>query len=533
MSSHAHEALLAHERLVRALGEPGRYPHPVGRVRVIETHISSVLLTGDYAYKIKKPVDLGFLDFSTLARRRHFCEEELRLNRRLAPRLYLDAVAIRGSHDDPRFDGDGPVVEYAVKMAEFPQDGLLDGMLARGELRPDHIDTLARVVADFHRGAARAGTGQEDYGNADHVWEPVRQNFAQIRPRLATEEEQRRLREIEHWSREAHARLTPVFARRRAEGFVRECHGDLHLGNIALVDGEVTVFDCIEFNPNLHWIDVASEIAFLFMDLGERGRPDYAWRFLNGYLEQTGDYDALRVLTYYRAYRAMVRAKVARIRAGQEHLGQDERAAALAAYTAYLGHAAACIRGGRPALVFTHGVSGAGKTTVTQALLERLGAVRLRSDVERKRLSGLAAAERSASGLGGGIYAEQTTRATYAELARLAGEVLAGGYTAIVDAACLARWQRDLLRRAAEQAGVPHLLVACATEPQEMRRRVQRREEAGTDASEATAGVLERQLTSLEPPAADEAAAALFVDTGRQTADEIAARVARALEEIA
>jgi aminoglycoside phosphotransferase family enzyme/predicted kinase len=533
MTSHAHAALAAHETLVRALAEPARYPHPVEHVRVIETHISSVLLTGAYAYKIKKPVNLGFLDFSTLARRRFFCEEELRLNRRLAPQLYLDVVAIRGSHEQPHLGGSGPLVEYAIKMAEFPQQALLDGMLARGELLPGHIDALARVVAEFHGSVARAGPGQEDFGSPDRVWEPVRQNFAQIHPRLDSEEDHRRLREIEHWSRAAHARLTPAFERRRSEGFVRECHGDLHLGNIALVGAQVTVFDCIEFNPNLHWIDVASEIAFLFMDLGERGRKDYAWRFLNSYLERTGDYDALKVLTYYRVYRAMVRAKVARIRASQEHLDEHERGAALASYRAYLDHAAACIRDAHPALIFTHGLSGAGKTTATQALLEGLGAVRIRSDVERKRLQGLGAAARSGSGLGSGLYAEQMTRATYAELARVAGETLTEGHLAVVDAACLERWQRDLLRQAAERAGAPHLLVECAAAAPELRRRVIERQQTGADASEATLDVLEYQLKNVEPLAADEVHNALVIETGRLTAAEIVASVRRALEALA
>jgi hypothetical protein len=196
-------------------------------------------------------------------------------------------------------------------------------------------------------------------------------------------------------------------------------------------------------------------------------------------------------------------------------------------------HAQACIRGRRPALLFTHGVSGAGKTTVTQALLERLGAVRVRSDVERKRLHGLAAADRSDSAPGGGLYGEAATRATYAELARLAGGILADGYGAIVDAACLARWQRDLLRGAAAQAGAPHLLVECAADPEELRARVRRRGQAGTDASEATPEVLERQLRSVEPLAADETGSALIVDTGRWSAEDIAARAGRALEEIA
>ncbi len=521
-------ALETHETLVRNLMDPARYRHPVQCVRRIETHISSVLLTGEYAYKLKKPLDLGFLDFSTLERRRFCCEEELRLNRRLAPGIYLEVVPIRGSADAPRFDGGGAPIEYAVKMREFAQEALLDGMLARGELLAAHVDAIAREVADFHRGVARAAPGS-GFGSTAGVALPVEQNFAQIRPRLARDEERAALAAIETWSQQALQRLTPVFDQRRSDGFVRECHGDLHLGNIALVDGAIQIFDCIEFNPNLRWIDVFSEIAFLVMDLAERGRADYAWRFLDAYLQQTGDFGGLAVLGFYRVYRAMVRAKVARIRASQEHLTAQERAAALASYDAYLRYAQRCMAPPDPALIIAHGLSGSGKTAVSQALLEGTGAVRVRSDVERKRLRDLAPDASSGSGIDSGIYSEGATRETYDELARLARLILESGHSAIVNAAFLRRGQRDLLRRTANALDVPFVIVDCRAAEAVLRQRVARREQAGSDASEATLEVLERQRASAEPLAGDELACCVAIDTERATAGEMLLRLNEAI----
>ena len=286
-------------------------------VEVVETHISWVLLAGDYAYKIKKAVNLGFLDFSTLEKRRFYCAEELRLNRRLAPDLYLEVVPIAGSADHPVLNGPGPAIEYAVKMRRFPQACLLDQVLLRGELTPETIDAIARRIADFH-GRTAIADNESPFGTPERAHLPVAENFAQIRPRLRDNEDLIRLDELERWSeREYQARFNALAAR-KARGLIRECHGDLHLGNMALLDGEAVPFDCIEFSDNLRWIDVISEAAFLAMDLQDRGRPDLARRFLNAYLEQTGDYEGLEVLRYYLVYRAMVRAKVACIRAGQD-----------------------------------------------------------------------------------------------------------------------------------------------------------------------------------------------------------------------
>jgi len=301
-------------RLVRALTNPTLYGPGCTAVRVVETHISYVLLTGGHAYKIKKAVDLGFLDFTSLAARHFYCNRELELNRRLAPAIYLEAVPITGAIDAPCIGGDGPAVEYAVKMREFPQDALLTCVLARKALTAAHIDALAAAVARFHTSAPRAEPGSR-FGSSREILDLAIENFTEIEPLLERESDRRAAADLRRWTEREHAARATLFSERQRSGFVRECHGDLHLGNIALVDGVVTIFDCIEFNEDMRWSDVLADVAFLVMDLRDRGRPDLASRFLSGYLERTGDYDGVQILRFYVVYRAMVRAKVACMRA--------------------------------------------------------------------------------------------------------------------------------------------------------------------------------------------------------------------------
>jgi len=487
-------------KLVAALQQPGCFEGGARRVTALETHISFVLLTGPFAYKIKKAVDFGFLDFTTLASRRFFCEEELRLNRRLAPALYLEVVPITGSADAPRVGGRGPVIEYAVKMREFAQDALASRLLARGELAPRDIDALAATVARFH-GAIHAAAPGAGFGSPEGIRRAASDNFTALRP-LADPDERARLDALAAWTAREYAARRGALLARVEEGRVRECHGDLHLGNVARVDGELTIFDCIEFNPAYRWIDVMSEAAFTTMDLEHRGRADLARRFLNAYLERTGDYGGLRILRFYLVYRALVRAKVARLRAAQ--LGEEARRESIDDAGAHLRLAEACAAPSRAAIVIAHGLSGSGKTALSQALLESLMAVRVRSDVERKRLHGLPVRERDRTGIDDGLYAQAATEATYARLAAVAREIVGGGFVAIADAAFLKRWQRDLFRRLAAELAVPFAIVDFTASEAVLRERVARRASADADASDADLAVLEHQLRSREPLGADE-----------------------------
>jgi aminoglycoside phosphotransferase family enzyme/predicted kinase len=520
--------------LIHALQNPERYPHPTEAVTLLETHISYVLLTGRFAYKIKKAVNLGFLDFSSLEQRRFYCEEELRLNRRLTPELYLAVVPISGTPDKPRL-GEGEAVsgrtgpiEYAVKMLEFPQAELLDRRLSAGALLPAEIDALAERIAEVHAQIARTGEG-DDYGLPAAVWAPMAQNFSQLRQGPNTPLDIALLDTLEKWSLDEYARLKTLLTTRQCNGFVRECHGDLHLGNIALLHGTPQLFDCIEFSPDLRWIDVINEVAFLIIDLEERGRPDYAYRFLNHYLESTGDYTGLRTLPFYLVYRALVRAKVAGIRAAQE----DSQAAReqMAIRTQYLVCARRASLPGKPQLLLMHGVSGSGKTWVAQAILERIGALRLRSDIERKRICGLPPLARSDSAIDRGLYDTETTRATYQRLVLLAQEILQAGFPVVVDAASLKNWQRRIFRSLATALHVPFRIVSCYAEDATLHRRLATRQQTGTDASEAGIAILRHQLQNNEPLSAAEQQESILFDSAYDSLDVLCRQIGQAIPE--
>jgi hypothetical protein len=513
MPAQALDSDLDQARLVAALADPARYGASCARVTHLQTHISHVFLTGEFAYKIKKPLDLGFLDFTTLAKRRFCCEEEVRLNRRLAPRIYLDVVPITGNVDDPIVNGTGPTLEYAVRMREFPQEALASRMLARGEVTASHIDALAAQVADFHR-RIEVAPPDSAFGSPESVLRVAEDNFTHIaRVRGGEGDGDRaRLAPLAAWTRAEHATQRDAFRRRHDEGFVRECHGDLHLGNIAVLDGAPMIFDCIEFNPELRWIDVMSEAAFTAMDLEDRGHSAFARRFLNAYVEHTGDYAGLAVLRHYLVYRAMVRAKVASLRGSQLGPG-DARTACDSEFRGYVALAARYATKPHPAWIVTHGLSGCGKTTLTQRLLEACGAIRIRTDVERKRLHGLAAGARSGSALEGGLYSQDATERTYREVFALAAEVAAAGHIAIIDGAFLKRWQRHLARERAAALGVPCVMVDFVASARTLRSRVAERVARGTDASEADVAVLEQQMRAHEPIAADERAGIVAYDS--------------------
>jgi aminoglycoside phosphotransferase family enzyme/predicted kinase len=497
--------------LINRLQDPALYDHPVQRFEVMETHISWIVLTGPYAYKLKKPMNFGFLDFSTLEKRRFFCEEELRLNRRLAPDWYLEVVPITGTADHPQWRGSSPAIEYAVKMRQFPHAARLDLVLSRGELTPERLDLLVDAVADFHARAAVAGPGTP-FGTPERVAERVRENIGTIQERVMDPADAPRIRELARDSEAGYAVLAKTFASRKRDGFIRECHGDLHLGNVAWVDDGPLIFDCIEFNEDLRWIDVMSEIAFLVMDLADRGAALLARRALNAYLEATGDYAGLRVFAYYHAYRALVRAKVACL-AWAQAPDEAARARLIKDYRGYLELASRSSPVEPPFLAITCGVAGSGKSTVAQGVVEELGALRIRSDVERKRLFGLAPRARTGAGLDEGLYAPDAGVRTYTRLAELARSVLDAGFPVVVDATFLTVVQRRTLRAVAEQRRVPFVILDVRASEAELHARVAKRMQEGRDASDASPAVLARQLASREPLDDQERVGVVAIDT--------------------
>jgi aminoglycoside phosphotransferase family enzyme/predicted kinase len=493
--------------LVRRLLEPAAYPHPTAGIRLIETHISWVILTGDFVYKLKKPCNLGFLDFSSLDRRRTFCHEEVRLNGRFAPDLYLAAVPITGSAAAPRIGGTGPAIEWAVKLRQFPEECRLDRLFAAGRLSAEECSGLGAEIARVEDRLAVADPAA-GFGTPDAFLGTVRMNLEQLRhARPAAAPRADRLAE---WMARAVEAARPLFAARIAAGKVRECHGDLHLANIVLHDGRMTAFDGIEFNESLRWIDVASDVAFLAMDLEARGRPDLAAHVVSGWMEAADDHAAAGVLPLYTVYRAIVRAAVAAIRHGQAAALRDEATAAAAAAESdrYLDLAEGLTRPPRPALLVTSGISGSGKTTVAARVVGTCRAVRLRSDVERKRLAGMGPTERPADAAAEArLYDPAASAAVYGRLAGLADDLLAAGRSVVIDATCTLRRQRDRFAEIARRRGVPLVWLECAVPPAEAIARAERRRGAGGDASDATAAVVRAQQSSREPITAAEVAA--------------------------
>ncbi|WP_248747202.1 bifunctional aminoglycoside phosphotransferase/ATP-binding protein [Pseudomonas sp. MWU12-2037] len=495
------------QSLITALQNPALYPHPVESFQVIETHISWVLLTGPYAYKIKKPVNFGFLDFTELSARAHFCAEELRLNQRLTHDLYLEVLPITGSVEAPVLGGSGPVIEYVLKMRQFPQSQLLSTLQANGELTTVHIDEMARQIAAFHQSAPEVPKDHYQ-GTPEAVMDPVRQNFEQIRPFLSEKADLLQLDALQAWAETSFERLKPLLSQRKAEGFIRECHGDIHLGNATVIDGKVVIFDCIEFNEPFRFTDVYADTGFLAMDLEDRGLKSLARRFISQYLELTGDYQGLALLNFYKAYRALVRAKVALFSMPAEDPVQ--RASSMRQYRNYANLAESYSTIPSRFLAITSGVSAVGKSHVALRLVEALGAVRLRSDVERKRLFGDQQVENN---VGDGIYSRDASVSTYQRLHEIADTVLRAGFPVVIDATYLKREQRNAAAQVAEATGVPCLILNCNAPQAVIESWLARRQADAVDPSDATLEVIAAQQASREALSADEVLRTKRVET--------------------
>jgi uncharacterized protein len=500
--------------------EPASYPHPVRGVELLQTPISWVLLTGDYAYKIKRPVCYPFLDMRDGQRRLELCREELRLNRRFTTALYLDVCPIVQRDSKARMGGTGEVLEHAVRMRQFPRTEELDRLLEAGRSEAGELRDFGGALAGIHATLPRAMEGAR-WGDPAAVCAAITSNLDQTGALGADRFGTHRVALLRPAILAGLAALTPWMGARRAAGFVRECHGDLHCGNVVRWDGALHAFDCLEFDPALRWIDPAQEIAFLLADLTARNAAAHAHAFISGYLAHSGDYGACRGIALYMAHCALVRAKVMALAA-------DERAAARIGFPEFADAAEQSLAPRHPVLVVMMGLSGSGKSVLAAQLAPLLGAIHLQSDLERKRLAGMAPGQRSDSGVAADLYAPQLTDGVYAHLARSAQEMLAGGWSVIVDATFATRARRAMLADVAARCGAPLRVLACHAPVEVLRERVTRRAAAGADASEADVPVLEWQLRHAEALRADEGLPVVDVDTSEQfTADALAALVRR------
>ncbi len=486
--------------LLESLQNPAIYPHSVSEIEIIETHISWLILTGEYAYKIKKPVDFGFLNFTTLAKRQHFCEEELRLNQRLAPDIYLEVVALTGSEDAPSISEKNTegAFEYAVKMHQFDPQQRLDLLLHNKRFEAGWIDMLAEQIAAFHHQVPIVAQ-DSPWGETETIWQVVSENFEHITDVVTELDDLHKVQQLSHYIAQQFRKLTPLMQQRKREGHIRECHGDLHLANITLYQQQLRLFDCIEFNLQFRWIDTISDLAFLLMDLEANGEFRWANRCLNRYLELSGDYQALPLLNFYKAYRSMVRAKVA-------VLGDMHDISTLRRYLRLTDYYA---RDLKPALFLMHGVSGTGKSHLSQQLVDHTDTIRVRSDVERKRLfQTLSRTEETLD-----LYGPQMNAHTFNHLSDISGALLHSGYSVVVDATFIRQRTRQNFIELAERLGVPVRIISCHCEQKLVEARLKRREHEGDDASDADIQIMQTQLEHQQPLTEAEQALTIHVDT--------------------
>lgn len=490
--------------LVEAMLDPGFYPHRPETVELRQTHISFVFIAGAEVYKVKKPVRFTFLDFTRLEQRRHYCAEEVRLNRRLAPDVYLGVVGLKRekgewgltAEDDPAAE------EYAVRMRRLPDDRTLDRMLQRGAVPGEAIERLAALLVDFHRRAERSDEITAN-GAPAAIQRVLEDNYAGSAPfhgiTIAAEDDER----IQNFARSFLEKNGETFRRRMAEKRICDGHADLHADHIYLTEPPVIV-DCVEFSPTFRWCDVASDLAFLAMDLDHHGRADLRELLVTRYAELAADPGLARLVPFYACYRAYVRGKVDSLKSAESEIGEEERERARQSARRHFALALRYTWAYSPALAVVCGLSGSGKSHLAQALVDRTGFTLIGSDAVRKEIAGIEPTARLQGAAHARLYSPQMSERTYDELFARARRELASGRGVVLDATFQLRRGRDQARQVAAAAGVPFALVECVAADSLVRERLAERNRRGKDPSDADWSVYQRQQRNREPFAAEE-----------------------------
>lgn len=487
-----------HAQLVTALQQPAAYPHPVAGVRLIQTHISSVFLTGDRVYKLKKPVNFGFLDFSTLQLRERYCRAEVGLNRRLAPHVYLGVEPVTEHDGRIRIGGDGEPLDWVVVMRQLDERLLGTEVLARGELGPDHVDRLVELLVPFYRDA-RTGEGVDRFGTVDAVRVNTDENFSQTEAYVGKLLSRERFEHIRQWTDRFYDEHAELFERRIREGRIRDSHGDLHLRNIFLEQPPV-VFDCIEFNDRFRCGDVAVDLAFLAMDLDFNDRPELADRLIDGYVTTSGDLELPDLLDFYRCYRAYVRGKIACFTSADPSLDATVHRAQRNLARRYFGLAYRYAGGTRrPPLVVLYGLMGSGKTSVARWLREEYGWHMVSTDAVRKQLAGVGENTRVWVPYNEGLYSPEMNRQTYSEVCRRAENLLLAGFPVVIDGAYKSRDDRAPVIELAARSDARLLFVRTECSPEEQVRRLAGRQQYDTR-SDGRVEIMEQQRSDFESP---------------------------------
>ena len=503
--------------VARALLEPGTYPEMTSEVEMKQTQMSFIFLAGQYVYKVKKPVDLGYLDYTTLGKRRFFCQQEVELNRRLCPEVYLGVIPVTRLGTAIALEGKGEVIEYAVKMRRLPQDRMMNVLLDRNLVSSEMPESVARKLATFHAAAA-TNPSISAFGRLEAIRTNLDENFQQTEKYIGTLITARQYRLIREFAESRLRDRAEVFNGRVASGRIRDCHGDLHTQHICFADG-ICIYDCIEFNDRFRYCDVASEIAFLAMDLDHYGRADLSRSFIAAYIAASGDGGIQELLKFYKCYRAYVRGKVGCFKYHDPYISAKEKKQTLEDTRSYFELAEAYSRS-RPRLFITVGLVGTGKTTVAQALARRLGLTVISSDILRKQLAHLPPTQHRFEEMDSGIYSADFSRRTYEKLFAEARNIIDQGDSAILDATFLRREDRRNAQQLAETAGADFLVLECTLDEASVRRRLARRLK-GVSVSDGRWEIYGPQKKRFEPVAEVAAERHFLIDTARPLTDQL------------
>jgi aminoglycoside phosphotransferase family enzyme/predicted kinase len=463
--------------LVKALLKPEAYPEKPGKIELVQTQMSFVFLTKEFVYKVKKAVDLGYLDYTTLDKRNFYCQKELELNRRLCPEAYLGVVPITQDRGAIRIGGRGEAIEYAVRMRRLPQKAMMDVLLANDGVSVEMITGVAQKLAAFHQ---KAETNAEisAFGEIKAVTRNTDENFDQTEKYIGRTISKDNYQRIKNYTNSFVGENAPLFNKRIKEGRIRDCHGDLHAAHICFAD-DICIYDCIEFNDRFRYCDVASEMAFLAMDLDHYGRADLSRSLVNAYVDESGDKELLELLGFYKGYRAYVRGKVESFKLDDPYISKGEKEKTLEVAASYFDLARAYTRS-KPVLFITVGLVGTGKSTLAKALAGRLGLAVISSDITRKQLTGVPLTEHRFEGFDGGIYSAELSRRTYDKLFSGAGDILSDGGSVVLDASFIRAEERLKAKRLAQEAGADFFIIECTLDEKNIKRRLEGRLKEGT-----------------------------------------------------
>jgi uncharacterized protein len=495
--------------VAQALLEPQIYPDKTSRVDLVQTQMSFLFLTDNYVYKVKKPVDLGFLDYTTLEKRLFFCRQEVELNRRLCPETYLGVIPITREGGKISLTGRGEAVEYAVKMHRLPADRMMDHLLPRQQMTPEMIDRVSRKLVDFHQ---RSLTGEKvnKYGTLEIIRLIMDENFLQTENIVGIATTEKQYEDIRRYTYDFIRQYEALFNSRVAAGRIRDCHGDLHAAHICFTDG-ICIYDCIEFNDRLRYCDVAAEIAFLAMDLDHYGRADLSRRFIQTYIDAGGDTEIKSLLKFYKCYRAYVRAKVGGFKFADPYIGESERKQTLEGTKSYFDLAESYTRK-RPLLLITTGLVGSGKTSVAEALAKRLALTVISSDIVRKQLAGIPPTEHRLEGMESGIYSPEFSRRTYDIMLQEAKNILREGDSVILDASFIKAAEREKALGLAREMDSGFMVLECVLDEENTKERLEKRFREGS-VSDGRWAIYGPQKSKFEPVVEVPAARHLVIDT--------------------